>query len=288
MTTRAQVVERVDGATGVVERIQLIPGPKGRLYTWLAQPPRARATVVICSSICADFTANYHRERLLGLALAARGIGVARFHYSGEGNSDGEGADMTLESMSADTAAVVAHVESTLGPERMAFHGTRLGGLVAGSFARAASAPLSLWEPVAEPMRFFAEAFRFKRMNKISEEAGPWVGTWREELAENGVLDLLGYDAHPPLIESLERVTLAAVLGDDPPPMFVAGFKDRPPKAASAKVAIPAKANGASVDTASFALAETWWFHNEQVHEASGLIDATAAWLLGATGAGEP
>lgn len=286
MRTTTQTAERV-GSTGVVERIQLIPGPKGRLYTWLAQPPGARATVIICSSICADFTANYHRERLLGIALAARGLGVVRFHYSGEGNSDGEGADMTFESISADTAAVVEHVGATLRPERMAFHGTRLGGLVAGSFARSAPAPLSLWEPVAEPMRFFAEAFRFKRMNKINEEAGVRVGTWREELAENGVLDLLGYDAHPPLIESLERVSLASVLGDDPPRMFVAGFKDRPPKEGSAKEG-SAKQNGASVDTASFALAETWWFHNEQVHEASGLIDATAAWLQDATGDGQP
>ena len=203
----------------------------------------------------------------------ARGTAVARFHYTGEGNSDGERAEMTFQSLCDDTAAVIAHLRSAIGPGQLVLHGSRMGALVAGTLARSEGCPLSLWEPVSEPGKFFREAFRAKRLSNVVGDAERHFETWQEELAHNGVLDLLGYNAHPPLIESLEHLTLAEVLSDPSQHLFVAGFKDRPSKAQK-----DASSAGESVDSANFALAETWWFHNEQVHDASALVEATATW----------
>ena len=97
------------------------------------------------------------------------------------------------------------------------FHGGRFSGRVevggldtrnsrpselAGTVASELSAPLVLWEPIAQPMRFFDEAYRAKRMSGMAQDAEASLGSWRDELARNGMLDLLGYHVYPGLIES--------------------------------------------------------------------------------------
>jgi hypothetical protein len=184
---------RKDALTGIEERVEHTTTPRGLLYSWTARPPGSSSCVLICSSLFGDFSANYHRERTLGIALAAKGIGVVRFHYTGEGNSQGDHSDMTFGTLCADATAVVEHARK-LGFTRFAALGTRLGGFVAAAVML--SAPLALWEPISKPLDFIAEAQRARRISQVAQDKEGNGGDWRQELTHNGRLDLLGYEVY--------------------------------------------------------------------------------------------
>jgi alpha/beta superfamily hydrolase len=272
------LTERVDPDAGVTERIEFVAGRRGHLYTWLGYPPDPRAVVVVCSPIFADFTANYQRERLLGRALMAHGLAAVRFHYWGEGNSDGDGREATFGSFCDDAETIAAHVIAELGTDQVAFVGTRMGALVAAAVAAPRPhAPLVLWEPVTQAKKFFASAFRARRMSELAqEEQGPKT-SWRDQLARDGVVELLGYQVHPALVESLEPVDLNELLGDRDSLMYVAWFRDRPPGTRS-ELRLSGTREG--IEEVTFHVAESWWFHDENATESGDLVDETVAWLV--------
>ena len=269
------VAIRVDPATGVEERLEHLMGPQGLLYSWSARPQGAEALVVICSSVLGDFVSNYHRERQLGRALAAQGQAVIRFHYTGEGNSQGDRRDMTFDSMCADAEAVLH--STSLRYESFAVVGTRVGALVAAAtVAKSPGVPLALWEPVTNPARFIQEAGRVRKMSRLSHQstASP---SWREELDKHQVLDILGYDLYPGFLESLGPVDLSTLLGSTTRKVLIARFG-----AASDSLepfAGDLRARGLEVTTGSFGSQESWWLDKETVTDSASLISATTAWL---------
>lgn len=273
---------QLDGLTGVETRLEHVRTPRGRLYSWAACPPQAESCVLVCSSLFGDFTANYHRERTLGRALAAMGMGVVRFHYAGEGNSEGERQDMTFATLCADAGAVVDHARG-LGFTRLAVLGTRLGSLVAAAtVASMPSAPLALWEPVTDPLRFLVEAQRAKRMSRVVQDTEPSASDWQQELAETGKLDLLGYDVYSPLINSLREINLLDTIGFTPRPVFIGRFRGR--ANSSDPLAGALTERRFPVMATAFGLSESWWFHNEFVSDSIDLISATCNWIVDATG----
>jgi pimeloyl-ACP methyl ester carboxylesterase len=268
---------RADATTGVEERLEHVPTSRGQLYTWAARPPQARSCVLVCSSVFGDFSANYYRERLLGRALVSQGIGVIRFHYAGEGNSQGERRVMTFSSLCDDAAAVLDHAVS-LGFTEFALLGTRMGALVAAAtVASMPAAPLALWEPVVQPLRFIADADRARRISQLAQGGGGPKTDWRQELERNGVLDLVGYEVYPPLIDSLEDVDLVSALGSLPRRVFIVRFRGK--AGAADPLADALVERGFSVQTGILDLSEAWWFHTELVPETGDLITATTAWL---------
>ena len=94
-----------------------------------------RAGLVVCPSILSDSGANYQREVRLGRQLAAAGIVVQRFHPRGTGHSDGDGSDLTLDSLIDDARAAVALLRERCDVETVMLLGTRFGALVAGAIA---------------------------------------------------------------------------------------------------------------------------------------------------------
>jgi hypothetical protein len=269
---------RVDEASGLEERLEFVDTPRARLYTWSARPPDAGSCVVVCSSVLADFTANYDRERALGLAVAARGHGAIRFHYAGEGNSEGERRDMTLTTMGDDAAAILDHARS-LGFDRFAMMGTRIGALVAARAATASgAAPLALWEPVHDPQRFLVEARRADRISRASRGDDEPSGDWRRELDSAGRLDLIGYDVYQPMMDSLAGVRLVDLLGASPRPVLLASFRTR--EGINEPIYDGLVAAGFPVDRRTYGLNESWWFHSaEEARDHGGLVEDTADWL---------
>ena len=271
---------RIDPITEIEERLDHVPTPRGYLYTWTGRPARARSCVIVCSSLFGDFTANYHRERLLGKALTASGHGAVRFHYAGEGNSQGERRDMTFSSLCDDAGAALDHAVS-LGFVNFAFLGTRLGGLVAAAtVASMRFVPLALWEPVSDPLSFIAGAQRAKQISRAARGGGDRHSDWRQELEQNGFLDVVGYDVYAHLIESLDGVDLLSILGPEPRRVFIGRFRAK--GGASDPLSEELSERGFSVDWGAFGLSESWWFHNELAPETGDLITATNAWLTNA------
>jgi alpha/beta superfamily hydrolase len=268
---------RVDAERGVEERLEHVPTPRGLLYTWTARPSEARSCVLVCSSLFGDFTSNYHRERLLGRALPSRGLGAIRFHYAGEGNSQGDRRDMTFSSLCDDTRAVLDHAVG-LGFTEFALLGTRVGALIAAeTVSSMASVPLALWEPVGDALRLVADAQRAKRMSQTAQGQSGVATDWRHELDRSDVMDLVGYDVYPPLIDSLKDVDLLTTLGPQPRPVFLARFRGE----AGGKDPLVEKLvdRGFSVQSGTFDLHESWWFQSELAPESGELITATTAWL---------
>lgn len=269
---------RVDAATGIEERLEHIVTERGQLYSWTARPPQATACVLVCSSVLGDFTSNYHRERLLGRALAGAGYGAVRFHYAGEGNSEGDREHMTFSTLCEDALAAFEHAQQ-LGFVEFAVLGTRVGALVAASVAATdPSIPLAMWEPATDSLAFIKEAQRARRISQVAQaDKGPGIG-WREELARNGFLDLVGHDVYPPLIESLEGIDLLDIIGSQPRSVFAARFRKR--GAGSDALVDALRGRGCDVEGAEFDMSEAWWFHSELIASSGDLIGTTTDWLV--------
>jgi hypothetical protein len=236
--------------------------------------------VLICSSILGDFAANYHRERLLGQAISSQGHGSIRFHYAGEGNSQGDRRLMSFESMCDDARAVMEYC-SSLGFDRFGLLGTRIGALVSAAvIASQPSVPLAFWEPITNPLAFIADAQRAKKMSRLTQTKEERPSQTPSSASENGVIDILGYDVHPTLIRSLEGMDLVSNLGSLTRPIFIARFRSE--KLEKDDLAEALVSRGFPVKTAHYGLSESWWFDRMTTLESGDLVVNTAAWLAAA------
>ena len=128
-----------------------------------------RAGLVVCSPILADFGANYQREVRLGRRLAAAGIVVQRFHPRGAGQSDGDGVDLTLDSMVDDAWPRSTRLRERCPVETVAVlgHPVRRARRRSPSPAELDGAPVVLWEPTTEPRRYFREGLRARSVHQF-------------------------------------------------------------------------------------------------------------------------
>jgi pimeloyl-ACP methyl ester carboxylesterase len=114
-------------------------------YLHLAGFPAAR-----CSSalLAREFAHNYRREVLLARALAVAGQAVLRFHYRHTGNSDGDGVDLTFDSMREDALGAIDALRSQAPKGPLTILGTRWGSLIAAAAAaHHPDAAVVLWSP---------------------------------------------------------------------------------------------------------------------------------------------
>jgi dipeptidyl aminopeptidase/acylaminoacyl peptidase len=96
----------------------------------------------------------------LGRALAGAGMYALRFDFRGSGDSDGDFAEMTLESELADARAALRHLARTSGvdPDRVGILGVSLGSVVAQLIAaETRAAALVLWATIAQPAEVFTD-----------------------------------------------------------------------------------------------------------------------------------
>jgi pimeloyl-ACP methyl ester carboxylesterase len=81
--------------------------------------------------------------------LAAAGLHVLRFDYSGTGDSEGDSADVSLAQWTRDIATAVEEIRDISGVRRISLVGMRLGAALALRAAGDADIrELVLWEPV--------------------------------------------------------------------------------------------------------------------------------------------
>ncbi len=197
-------------------------GSGPRIFVALHTPPGAlRAGVVICSPLHTAFSKNYRNEVVLARSLSRAGIAALRFHYRGQGHSDGDARDVTLTTLRRDAVEALGYLRAMTGLEEVGFMGCRLGGLVAAAAASERSAaPVALWDPVLDPAGYLREA---SRARVIGDLAGgtPSQADPKERLRRDGYVDIHGYPIHLELAESLEGRTLLGELGDEPRPILL-------------------------------------------------------------------
>ena len=250
----------------------------------------AAGGVVICSPYQAELLCNYRREVIQARHLATAGLAVHRFHYRGSGHSDGGTSDTTFEMMLEDAEAAATVLRERAGVDRVAFLGTRWGGLVAGEAAKRSSAPLVLWEPVSDPDRYAEEILRFKLTHTMKgERGGPTEDSLVSELRRTGSVDVLGHTLELRMLESAHDRSLTDLRGV-PSVLLAQVGVTRSLRREYRELADGWRADGVHVETLVVPDREIWWLSGDRwpVHERHEptirLIGATTRWLVNRTG----
>lgn len=260
------VVDR-EPTPGQHERTGFFESPTGVLAAVTHAPVGATAGLLICPSLFTEALRNYRREVVLARWVAATGIAAQRFHYRGTGNSSDPDGGMTFAGLRADAEFANRLLELHTGVERVAYLGTRFGGLVAASLACATpGAPVVLIEPVLEAARFFKEGMRAKIMSGFrgSGSAGT-VAALMAELESDGVVDLLGDELEWSLYESARDTTLIAEMGPDPRPILIVQLgADEPVRPDYQRLQATWVDQGFEVEVAQVGDRSAWWFMDER------------------------
>ena len=290
-TERASRSATRTASNGTTEHVAFV-GDGDRVYSWLYLPASApRGAVVICSSLHGEFMRNYRREVLLARRLAELGFAVTRFHYRFTGNSEGDGAFLTFDSMLEDTIAAFTRVRSASDDVGARFFiGTRWGGLVAAAAASAdPSARLALWAPLVSTAEFFKDAFRSSLIRDKKEGVAQPLGRAELEakLLAGHRVDAMASTIEPAFYRSSADRSLGSELGDAPRQILLMPIGPtgtvRPDLAAQVA---SWQQSGSSVDIEPVQGEESWWLIDDRWHDESTrpmtkeLISHTSRWMV--------
>jgi pimeloyl-ACP methyl ester carboxylesterase len=240
-----------------------------------------RAGLVVCPSILSDSGANYQREVRLGRQLAAAGIIVQRFHPRGTGHSDGDGSNLTLDTLVEDARAAVALLRERCAVDTVMVLGTRFGALVASAIAgELDDAPVVLWEPTIDPRRFLREGLRARAVHLVRQ-----TGAEREdpevELDRAGFVDLLGLPVGRGLFETPAGRDLVSQMGERPRPVLLVQMDQREDLRPDFVDLVDRWTElGFAVTTRCCPCDETWWYVHDRLAPAAHLLDVTTEWLV--------
>ncbi len=278
---------RIDQQRNVRDRVSFFGANGTRLASASHEPvtrPPLPGGLVICPSICNDFTKNYRREVVLGRELAARGFSVQRFHYRGTGNSDGDPEGLTVETMAEDTLVAAAQLDSSENAGRLAFMGTRFGALPAAAAAtRHPGAALVLVDPTIEGHRYFREAWRAKMSRELKDETAESMAakSLEDELAATGSVDVLGNSIHEALYRSAKRWRLVDTIDGRTGNVLLlqlgAGKGLRPD---NERLVAHLKSQGCIVDVEIVGDTQKWWFLDDSADTLTELVPTIADWTV--------
>lgn len=189
--------------------------PAGRLVFTAEPIGDRRATLVIASSLFAEFQRNYRREVLLARAAAGAGFASIRFHYRGVGNSIGE-APPDLVSMTLDLIEVA---EAVPGP--VVLVGTRLGALAVARARSRLDVPAVLWEPVIDGGRWVEEVVRAALAREVTQGGNVNADTIRQRWADQGEAFVLGETVPAGIVGQVGVTSLGAEMTGTAPVLAV-------------------------------------------------------------------
>jgi pimeloyl-ACP methyl ester carboxylesterase len=272
------VLRRDDGGHDEVEFF----GGAERLFGCRHVPPGpARAGLVVCPPILSDFGANYQREVRLGRQLAGAGIAVQRYHPRGTGQSDGQAAELTLDSLIEDGRAAVTRLRECTGVDSVTLLGTRFGALTAAALAAELDgASVVLWEPVTDPRRYLREGLRARAVHRVGRD-GSERGDPEAELARRGFVDVLGVPVGRELFATPAERTLDAELGDRVRAVLLVQMDERDELRPEYEHLARRWAEcGLDVTTRRCPCEESWWYVHDRLAPVADLLDVTAGWVL--------
>jgi pimeloyl-ACP methyl ester carboxylesterase len=278
--------ERIDRRVGVRERVSFVPVGQGddRVFMCVHEPVGAAVgSVLLCSSILADFLANYQREVNLARHLAAAGLATVRFHYLGTGNSDGDSTQVTLTTLQDGARWAAEEVRRSYPDLDLSFVGTRWGALTAAAAAEDhPGAPVVLCEPLTDFRGYYRDAMRSRAMASIASGNGRPSGADVRELIDlDGYADIVGNVIHPALYESTaDEDAVKLLVGLRPHPALVLQFGGTGTRPAIRDLEEQLSGAGWSIESAVIDLQESWWFRaGRRLLTHPQLNESIAAWL---------
>lgn len=293
MTARGDIPRSVQmkSEDGSISEPAFFDAPTGSLFgvTHIPSKPTGLG-VVVSSPLNNDFLKNNRREVLLSRRLAERGIAVQRYHYAGTGNSDGDAAALTVQSMIEDCEQATDHLVERTGVDRLAFVGSRMGGFPAATAAASRNAPLALWEPITEGRKYFRELFRTVMIvgMQASDGDGASMTDIRAAFERDRTVDVAGFSVGWAMYEDAQQRRLEEQSGEGTAPVFLAQYREKPElKPEYAKLVAAWEQAGREVTVHHVAFEEAWHLfvfgfkaEEEQQHSLN-LLDATVDWVVG-------
>jgi pimeloyl-ACP methyl ester carboxylesterase len=240
--------------------------------------------LVHCHSLGVEQITNYRNEVLLARAVAERGIPVFRYHARGHGDSAGNFADATLETMVEDALGAADHARRRAGADRVAWLGVRFGALVAAHALarRDDTAALALWEPVERGADYFRAMLRGVLMSQVARGKKPDASA--EELMEaverDGHVNVHGYYLHRAAVASAKDQELATALAGWSGPTYLAQIQSRRTLSpAHASLVTTLASRGAPVRTELITDEPGWHYVSNPVWLSEQLRGSTLEWL---------
>lgn len=192
---------------------------KDRLFAVHHRPPdgQARRALVLCYALAEERLWSHRVYVNLARELAGQGFAVLRFDYRGEGDSDLEFEEATLQTRVEDAAraaAVLLEREPAL--RRCIFLGHRVGSAVAAIAAARAAAlaeALIAWDPIENGVAYFMQWLRSTLASQmVATGKAPTRAALVKALEEGNTVQIDGYGITPRLYRdliSIEWRTLA-------------------------------------------------------------------------------
>lgn len=271
---------RIDPTDGTAEELFYFGGAPQMFGSMHLPAGDVRACVVMCSSTHAELLKSYQLEVRAARALARRGIAVHRFHYRGEGNSDGDISNLTLPAMVAATSEATDRLVHRTGNSTLAYIGVRMGAFpVVTAAQRSQRAPIVLWDPVVDTDRFMRDALRSHAIAALKGEAKPEKTSQTiERLEREGSIDLLGYEFTWGFYKSIRArmLTEQAPVGSK---VLLVPFGS----STNTTLIDAWSAEGVEVSTAEGTEREAWWLDEQATRDrqnrGSVLAELTSTWL---------
>lgn len=169
-------------------------GAKLFAFSHIPEHPNGRG-IIFCHPYSEEKQLSYRVFARFARELCREGFSVVRFDCRGYGDSHGDFADATIETMLCDTLRGVELLRET-GCERIGLLGLRLGGAIAALAAEKDPGidRLVLWSPVVSGSAYLDELFRRKTFSVLA--AKKTIVT-REQLIEQiGLADKVEVDGY--------------------------------------------------------------------------------------------
>jgi exosortase A-associated hydrolase 2 len=216
-----------------------------RLLGFLHRAAGASLGLVYCPPFGEERNQSHPASARAARALAAAGVAVLRFDFSGCGDSEGDLEDASIEDWLAEIAAAEAALREKAGVARVGFWGLRAGANLAALHAsgRADTALLALWHPVPDPRTYMRQYLRQRVATGLAAGASGGAGGPGGEKGESiqglsarieagETIEVMGYPIARKLFASFDSRAAGPDKGEYPFPVgiFAIAEAEEPPQ----------------------------------------------------------
>lgn len=281
------MVTRVGINAGSTTEAGFASTPGGRAFYVLERPESIRDfAVLVCSPLYSEHLRNNRREVLLSRGLAARGIPTLRFHYLGVGNSDGDTADATAQSMITDVTEMGGFLAEQVGVPVTTVVATRMGATLA-THAKLDADTYALWDPVHNGASFVRDALRARMIMETKSGNTMTKAELDEMMERDGFVGIAGF----PITKALRDSTADLKIPSDADHirrLRVTIFRTGDMGGAERRALEGWATNlDRPMDVVSSNFDEGWWFHQntnlltpeESEESYRSTVDPTVEWI---------
>jgi len=243
------------------------------------------AGVVICHSFGPEQAVGSHVLAMAARQAALIGFSAVAYHSRGHGDSAGDFADVTFESMVQDALCAADQVTARSGATQIIWLGLRFGTLVAAAAAARCSSTsaVALWEPVHTGEDYFLDLVRGLLFSEVArgKRSGVTAKQLLEQITMEEHVDIHASYIHRKFHTDAQKLRLADLLAGWRGATLIAQIQPRmklSPKNHALQSELEQR--GANVSTMMIREEPGWQFPMwRQPWTSPDLIARTTAWL---------